>query len=479
MSSKKVLSSLAYKFTEKIFAKLIGFVIGVLLARLLAPEVFGVVAIITAITAFLKTFVDSGLNTALIQSKNADSKDYSTVFYISLGIAAGCYLLLFFFAPLITDFYEIPEYLLHFRILALTLLVSAFASIPIAKLTRELQFRKMLFCQLLATVISGALGVGMAFAGYGMWALIVYYLSDSVLACIFFLFAAKWYPTWAFSKRRAKELFSYGYKILTSGVLCSLFYNIRTFIIGKQYTKSELGVYSRGDQIPSIISTTVDNTFTSVMLPFYSAKQDEPSEIKRMLSKTISLNSYLNIPAMIGLAIIAPALVVLLYTQKWEACIPFLQLMALANISTSVTSPCLTAIKAIGRSDIFFKLEMVRRIFMIAILIASVFFGSLYAIAIGWVVSCFIDVFVIIVPTKRLIGYSVRDLFFDICPTLLVSLIMGAIVWLVGCINISNILVLLLQCFTGVVVYILLSVVFRLKSFTEIKVMVLRLLKHK
>lgn len=453
MKKNRIASSLFYKFTEKVLVKLIGFVIGVILARLLDPEIFGIVAIITAIVAIAQVFVDSGLSTALVQNKSVTEGDYSTIFYISFGVALIAYLLIFLLTPVIAHYYHIEAYTAQLRVLTATLFFYAFNSIQAAKLQREMAFRKMLVCQLVAVVASGFVGVVLAYLGYGIWALILYYLSNSAVSCISYGVASRWHPRLIFSKKRAKELVNYSYKILLSGLLCSLFANLRTFIIGRIYSKTELGIYSRGDQIPSVISSSIDSAFHAVMLPAFSKEQDSFSRVKDLLSKTIIFDSMLIFPAMVGLASVAKNLVLVLYTAKWSAAIPFIQILSLAHIVAPVASPCLVAIKAIGRSDVYLKLETVRRIVMLAILFASLQFHSLLAIAIGWLISNIIDIFLIMAPTKKLLNYTLINLWNDTKVPLILSMIMFVCVIGIGKLPFSPLALLVLQVCGGVCIY--------------------------
>ena len=460
MNNEKIASSLFYKFTEKVLVKAIGFVIGVILARLLDPEIFGIVAIITAVVAIAQVFVDSGLSTALVQNKNTTEEDFSTIFYISFGIALSVYLLIFLLTPAIAHYYHIETYSTELRVLTSMLFFYAFNSIQSAKLQREMAFRKMFLCQLIAVVVSGCVGIVLAYLGYGIWALILYYLSNSAVSCISYGVSSHWHPRLIFSKQRAKKLVNYSYKILLSGLLCSLFSNLRTFVIGRIYTKAELGVYSRGDQIPSVISSSIDSAFHAVMLPTFSQEQDSFSRVKDLLSKTIIFDSILIFPAMFGLAATAKNLVLVLYTAKWGAAIPFIQILSLAYIGNPVTSPCLVAIKAIGRSDVYLKLETVRRIVMLVILFASLLFHSLIAIAIGWLLSSIVDMFIIMIPVSRLLHYSFGDMWKDIKAPLFISLSMAICVLVIGKLPLSPLPLLILQILGGVIVYLGASLLF-------------------
>lgn len=469
MHEKTVFSSLIFKFAERILVKTIGFVIGVILARLLEPELFGITAIVMAIVSVAQTFVDSGLNTALVQNEKTQEDDYSTVFYISMAIALILYSVIYFLTPFIAAYYNMVGYQRHIRILSLLLVLHALNSIQVAKLQRDLQFKHMLICQMVASVIAGAVGIGMACSGGGIWALVFYYLTNALVICITCGIASKWHPSLVFSLTRAKEFVSYGSKILGGGLLCSLFVNIRTFIIGKTYSSVELGLYSRGEQIPSIISTTIDSVFKSVMLPVLSRKQSNLSDVREMLRSTISINSYLNFPMMFGLMAVAPAAVVFLYTEKWSGCIPYLQLLGMANMAISISSPCLVAIKAIGRSDAFLKLEVVRRAAMVLALLVSLCFHSLIAIAIGWVISSMIDAVIVLIAARRLIGYSMGDMVRDVGPSFVLSAIMAVAVWVIGQIDMPVFVLLMIQVVCGIVIYIGLSAAVRANGYITLR----------
>ena len=459
-----VSSSLFYKFFERLGIKSIGFIISIILARLLDPQVFGVVAIIIAINAITQTFIDSGFSTALIQNKTANDDDYSTVFYISFTISVLMYVVLFMCAPVIASFYKQDFFILPFRVLTLTLLFYSYNSIQVSKLIREMQFGKMFACNIFITLTTGIIGVVMAYMGFGLWSLVIYYLSNSILSCIVYAIVQKWRPKLVFSVSRARELYNYGYKILISGLLCSVFSNMRTFIIGKTYSPADLGFYNRGEQLPSIISTTLDSVFTSVMLPVYSFAQDDNTRLRSMLSRTISLNSFINFPLMAGLAAIATPLVQLLYTEKWLFCVPYMQILSIANITVSISTPCLVFIKASGRSDIYLKLEAVRRAVMVGILILSLYFHSLIAIAIGVLVSMIVDVAIIMIPVKKLIGYSWCDQFKDISPSLLITIFMSSLLYGINYIDLPIITKVILQIFVGMAVYIGISWLFKVRN---------------
>lgn len=466
ISKTNVISSMLFKAMEKIGGKAIGFIVSVVLARLIAPELFGVLAIIMAIVSIVQVFVDSGLNVSLIQNKTTTISDYSTVFYISLSIAIVIYLILFFLAHTILDFFNMAEFKLQFRVLLIIVLFYAYNSIQTAQLTREMKFKQMFICHMISIVISGIIGITAAELGYGIWALVVYYVSNAVITCITFSVISEWHPQLVFSFDRAKLFFGFGVRMLGASLLTSFFYQLRTFVVGKLFSSADLAFYTRGDQIPNIISSTVDNVFKSVLLPVYARKQDSKDELLRILRRTIQLNSYLNFPAMCGLSATAFALVTIIYTSKWESCVLFLQILSFANMPASITSPCLVSIQAIGKGDTYLKLEVVRRIVMTIILIVSILFRSLSAIAYGWLISSIIDALLVVFVAKRIIGYSYGMMVKDVFPNLIASLTMFAIVCFIGImVNYGVMVTFIAQVFTGTITYLLISIIFKMDSF--------------
>lgn len=469
MPKGKVLSSLIYKFSERLMVKGLGLIISIVLARLLSPTEFGQIALIMVFINLSIVIIDSGLSTALVQDKHTSTEDYSTVLYISLSIASFLIVLLWLTAPLIGNYYDDSTIVLPLRVYSFSLLIGACNSILVAKMQREMRFKQMMWCNLVACILSGSVGVIMAYAGYGIWALIAYYFSSSLITCILLLFITKWHPMLTFSIQRAKALFSFGWKMLVSGVLCSLYYDIRALIIGKLYTPADLGYYNRGQQIPDVVSHTIDNAIQSVMFPVMAQSQDNKYIVKDMLLRTISMGSLLMMPIMLGLAAVAEPLVSLLLTDKWLPSVVYMQLICMANMTVSLSSPNLVAIKSIGRSDVYMKLEVVRRVVMIVVLAISVLcFDSVIAIAIGYVLSLWLDYVIIVIPVKRLVGLSLKRQLGGIYKIMIASLLMAMVVIMIGKLDLQPWLLLCIQIPTGICVYVLFCYLLRIDSFNEL-----------
>lgn len=466
MNKATIIKSLIYKSLERFSVKGLGFVISILLARLLTPDVFGQIALITVVINLSQSIIEGGLGTALVQNKDVDDEDYSTVFYICIVMSALVALIVFAGAPMLADYYKSPEILLPLRVYIFSVFFSSYDSILMAKMQREMRFKQILFCSLAATCVSGTLAVYMAFAGAGIWTLVVYYFSHIVVNCFTMFLAVRWYPRLRFSVKRAKVLYGFGWKMLASSLLCSLYYDLRSLIIGKRFSTEALGYYDRGNQIPFVISSAIDSSVQSVMFPVLAKAQDDKEAVKALMRRSLTVNAMLVIPAMIGLAAVADTFIRLLLTDKWLPSVAFMQALCLGHAASALTAPNLVAIKAMGRSDIYMKLEFVRRMVMLAILIITVFaFDTALAMAYSFALSTWIDVVICSIPSGRLLNYGFGRQFATVWKTILASVIMGIAVWAVGLLAMPLLLKLLVQMALGITIYIIASWILRAEGF--------------
>ena len=476
--TKKVAGNLAWKLLERFGVQGIQFVLQIILARILSPSHYGVLSLMVIFTTLANVFIQSGLNTALIQNKDVEEDDFSSVFFVMLAIAVLLYIILFFSAPLIADFYNMPEIIKPFRVLALVLLPGAFNSIQIAKISRELNFKQVFKSNIGSIFVSGAVGVYMAYKGAGIWALVVQYLLNITIAALIMWFSVKWRPKFVCRFNRVKILFKFGWKLLVSNLLETLYQDLRSLVIGKKYSESTLGFYNRGKQFPQFIVNAINGAVQSVMLPVMSEKQDEQNKVKNIARTSIGICSYIMFPMMFGLAGVASPMVSLILTDKWLPCVPYLQIYCFSFSFYPVHSCNLQAINAMGRSDMYLRLELIKKSYGIAaLIIAVVFFDSPIAIALTGVFTTFISCFVNASPNKKLIGYSYFEQMRDILPSFLAAAVMFAIVLLVGKLPLSNILLLILQVVTGIAVYLLISATFRFKPFISLLSLVKKLIK--
>lgn len=477
-TKSNILSSLFWKLMERGGTQGIQFIVQIVLARLLSPEEYGIIAIVMVFILLANVFVESGFNTALIQKKDADEVDFSSVLYLSLGVASILYGIIFITAPFIASFYDQPILVKVLRVLSITLFIGAFNSIQNAFVARNMLFKKLFASSLGAVTISGIVGIIAAYSGLGVWALVAQQLTNQLMIAIILWFTVMWRPHLLFSFKRVKVLFSYGSKLLASALIDTLYRDLRTLIIGKMYTPLMLGYYNRGKQFPQLIVSNINGSIQSVMLPALSSHQDNRKRVKEMMRRAIVSSSFLIFPMMVGMAVVAEPLVEIVLTDKWLPAVPFLQIACFTFALWPIHTANLQAINAMGRSDIFLRLEIIKKIMGLIILGISLPFG-VYAIALGGVFSGLIGTFINAYPNKELLNYSYKEQWLDIMPSLLISLIMGGIVYLFNFLSFPAWQVLILQIVSGGIIYILLAKIFKIESLTYLVETMKQLIKSR
>lgn len=429
-----VITSLIWKFLERIGTQGVQFVVAIVLARLLAPADFGLIALVTVFIALANVFVQSGFNTALIQKKNADNVDFSTVFYASLAVAALLYGVLFIGAPLIADFYNGQTKLIPvIRVLGIILLMGAVNSVQEAYVARNMMFKKLFYRSVGAIIPSGIFGVVLAYLGYGIWAIVGQQLMNSFLVCVLMWFTVKWRPQLIFSFVRFKGLFSFGWKLLCSALLDTLYRNIRDLVIGKMFTPADLGFYNRGDQFPKIIIANINSSIQSVLLPSLSTVQDDKPRLKSLARRSIRTSAFLLLPMMAGLAAVAKPLTLVLLGEKWLPAVPFIQICCFSYAFWPIHTTNLSAINAIGRSDVFLRLEIIKKCYGLAILALAIWlFRSPIGIAASAAVTAPLGSFVNAYPNKKLLNYGFVEQMRDFLPSFVLAVVMGVGVYLLS-----------------------------------------------
>lgn len=461
----KVLSSLIWKLSERLGVQGVQFIVMIVLARILLPEDFGLIVLVTVFISVAGIITQGGFNLALIQKKKVDEIDYSSVFYLNLVIAAILYILLFFTAPYIAFFFEQPQLKLILRILAIILFFNSFSAIQNTIVSREFKFKKLFVSTLTASILAGIVGIGMAYTNYGIWSLVVFQLINQILVTIILFFTIKWRPKLFFSFKRIKSLFTFGWKLLVSSLIDAIDINIRSLLIGKLFNPAILGLYNRGEQFPSLIVNNINGSIQAVMFPTLSSYQDDKNRVKEMVRRSIVTSSFIIFPMMIGLAVIAEPLVKLLLTEKWLPAVPFIQIFCAGYALWPIHTANLQAINALGRSDVFLKLEIIKKLIGLIILLVSIPFG-VYALAISLVVGGVIASFINAYPNRKLLDYKFREQLRDVIPSLLISIIMGAFIYTIHWIQLSPLLTLLAQVVSGAVLYVGLAALFRLECFS-------------
>lgn len=467
MKSENIVSNFIWRFAERCGAQLVSFVVSIVLARILAPEDYGTIALVTVFTAILQVFVDSGLGTALIQKKDADDLDFSSVFYFNFAMCLVLYAGMFIVAPYIAIFYENITLTSVIRVLSLTIVISGVKGIQQAYVSRNMLFKRFFFSTIGGTIFSAFLGIGLAFLGCGVWALVAQQLSNTMIDTLILWITVKWKPKKEFSWKRLRTLFSYGWKLLVSSLLDTVYTNLRNLIIGKMYSSADLAYYNQGDKFPKIIVTNINTSIDSVLLPTMSNEQDDRNRIKSMTRRAIKTSTYVMAPLMMGLAFCAESIVKIVLTDKWLPCVPFLRLFCITYMFWPVHTANLNAIKAMGRSDWFLKLEIVKKIVGLFFLLSSMWFGVM-AMAYSLLLSSILSQIINAWPNRQLLGYGYLEQVRDFAPGILLAIGMGICVYFIGFLPLPTIVTLLIQIIIGAVIYIGASALLKLEEFEYI-----------
>lgn len=462
----KVADGLFWKILENGGSQGIQFVITILLARLLTPAEYGVVGIIMIFIIIANVFVQSGFSTALIQKIQADEADFSSVCYFELAAAVAVYGLLYLAAPSIARFYQIPVLKPIVRVLGVVLFPGVVISVQSAYVSRNMEFKGLFFSTLAASLVSGAVSIGMAYAGFGVWAMVGQQISYYFSLMLVLFITVSWRPGRCFQLSRVRGMFSFGWKILCASLLDTVFNNLYGLLIGKIYNEEMLGSYTRGEQFPKLIATNLGSAIQAVLLPAFAANQENKVLVRDMVRRAIRLSSFAVIPMLLGLFAVADTLVLALLGEQWMVCVPFLRIMCISYCFWPIHITNLQAINAVGRSDIFLKLEIVKKALSVVALLVGMQF-SVFAMVCIKAFQDFLCTFVNAAPNKRLLGYSIAHQWMDVAPAAGLSAVMCVVVMAVGAWlpELSVWPKLALQIVCGVVVYAGLAAVFKMESF--------------
>lgn len=443
------------------------FLVSIILGRLLSPEEYGVVGAILIFIMIANVMVQNGFSTALIQKRKVDETDFSSVFFFNMAVSAVIYVLLFLAAPGIAGFYRNQEMTALIRVLAVVLFPGGVISIQNAYVSRNMEFKGLFIASFVASMLSGAFSIFLAYRGFGVWALVWQQITYYFFYMIILLISVSWKPRLLFSLSRVRTMFAFGWKLLCASLLDTVYNNIYGLVIGKIYNESMLGYYNRGEQFPKLIVSNLGAAIQSVMLPVLSASQDEPEKVKAMLRKAITFSSYLVLPMMGGLIAVARPMVLLLLGEKWLPCVPFLQIMCIAYSFWPIHIANLQALNAMGRSDIFLKLEIVKKLVGIVVVIIGIRYNALILVALK-ALADFLCTFINAWPNKRLLNYSIFEQWKDVMPSVAVSAVMAAAVLAAGRYMAVSWIGLFLQILIGMAVYVLISWVLGLETFRYI-----------
>lgn len=467
MKSEKVISSFIWRFLERCGAQGVTLIVSIVLARRLDTELFGTVALVTVFITIMQVFVDSGMGNALIQKKDADDLDFSSVFYFNLVVCILLYLLMFFIAPVIAVFYETPELTPVIRVLSLILIISGVKNVQQAYVSRNMLFKRFFFSTLGGTIGAAVVGIIMAYNGFGVWAIVAQMLMNAAIDTTILWITVKWRPKRMFSLSRIKILFSYGWKLLVSSLIDTVYTELRQLVIGKIYTKDDLSQYNRADQFPRLIVANINTSIDSVLLPTMSKVQNDPAAVKSMTRRSIKTSTYIMMPCMVGLAVCAVPIVSLVLKDKWLPCVPFLRIFCFTYAFWPIHTANLNAIKAMGRSDLFLKLEIVKKVVGMIALVSTMWI-SVMAMAYSLLATSVCSQIINSWPNKKLMNYSYLEQLKDMLPQIFLSLGMGAAIFPIQFLGLGNILTLLIQIPLGILIYFLGSKIFHVDSYEYI-----------
>lgn len=463
----KTINALSWSFLDSAGARGVQFIIGIILARLLIPEQYGLIAMLSIFIAIAQSFIDSGFGSALIQKQDASHLDECSIFFfnIMLGfLAAG---MLCLAAPWIASFYRTPVLVPLTRALSLNLIVNSFGIVQSALLSKRIKFKSLMRINLSALVVSGCIGVAAAYRGYGVWSLVAQSVSSTLVRTLLLWLSLSWRPSLLFSFNSLRTMFAFGSKLLFSGLLDQAYNNLLPVVIGKIYSAAELGLYTRAYSFQQLPVATVCDSIGRVTYPVFSTVQEDKPRLKHGVQKALTTLVMLNFPLMLGLAIVAKPLVLLLLTEKWLPCVPYLQLLCGLGLLYPLHVINLNVLMAQGRSDLFFRLEVLKKVLGVTLLALTYRWGISIMI-VGQIAGSIICYFLNSYYTGKFLGYSIIEQLRDLSHCLALSTLMAGVVYMMNFVTISHqVLLAILQIASGAILYITLCWVTRLPSFVE------------
>lgn len=463
---EKTKKGIVWSFIERFSVQFLQFIIGLILARILLPSDYGIIGMLAIFIAISQTFVDSGFSSALIQKKDRTELDYSTAFYFNIGVGLFFYFVLFFGSQSIADFYNEPILNKITKVVGVNVFITSLAVVQRAKLTIKLDFKTQAKASSLSILLGGGVGIYMALNDYGVWSLVFQLLIQNGMNTLFLWYFSKWLPKIEFSYKSFKDLFLFGSKLLGAGLLDTIFKNIYLIVIGKLFNSSELGYYTRAKQFRELPSQNLTTVIQRVSFPVLSSIQDDKEKLFNAYRKFIRLSVFIVFPLMFGLATVAEPLIKLLLTEKWLPAVPLLQLLCVAGMLYPVHAINLNLLKVQGRSDLFLKLEIIKKV-IITITILVTFKYGVKALVIGQIFTSFIAFFINTYYSGKFINYGAFKQIKDMIPVLIISIVMSLSVWGIMLLVKMVVLKLIIGIFSGIIVYIVCAKIINLYELTE------------
>lgn len=466
---QKTVSGLIWSFIDNFAKQGLNFIIGIILARLLSPREFGLIGMITVFIAISQSLIDSGFTQALIRKNNCTQKDYSTVFFFNFAISLLLYLILFFSANLISRFYNEPQLTLILRVLGIGLIINGFTIVQRARLTKNIDFKLQTKISITASIFSGIIGIYMAFVGFGVWSLVTKTIGGFAFSSFLLWIWNKWKPSFVFSFISFKEMFSFGSRLLLSGLIETLYRNIYLLIIGKYFTATDLGYFTRADQFNNLASQNITAVIQRVSYPVLSTIQDDKIKLKKAYEKLIKSTMLITFVLMISMATLAKPLILVLIGEKWLPSVIYLQLLCFVGMLYPLHAINLNMLNVQGRSDLFLRLEILKKIMAIPIIIIGILLG-INEMIISMILISVISFFLNSYYSGKQIGYSSFQQLKDIIPSFLLSVFVGVSMFLFGYyINMNITIKLLIQIILGFTLTITIAEVIKMENYLYLK----------
>jgi O-antigen/teichoic acid export membrane protein len=460
-----VIKGFTWSFVDSLVQTGLAFVVGIVLARLLSPAEFGLVGMITIFISVSGSFVDSGFGNALVRKKECTDLDYSTVFYFNLAVGIVFYWVLFFCAPDISRFFNEPRLTKLIQVLSIVLVINSFALVQQTILTRRIDFKLQARISLIASLVSGLIGIVLAFIGFGVWSLVVRQICHSGIKSALFWVWNRWRPVFAFSRASFAELFSFGYKLLLSGLIDTVYQNIYLLIIGKFFSAQDLGYFTRARQFQSLPSENINNVVRRVSYPVLARMQDDKAALKKNYQKLLKGVMFVTFVLMLGMGAVAEPMVITLIGEPWRPCIVYVQLLCLVGMMYPLHALNLNILNVHGRSDLFLRLAVIKKILALPVIVIGVMFG-IEAMIIGMIVNSQIACFLNGHWSGRFIGYPIREQAKDILPSFVLAGGMALVVALIGqLIAFSPPAVLMIQVVSGAVLVLVIARLIKLEAY--------------
>lgn len=474
----KTVKGISWSFIDNIASSGITFLVGLILARLLTPAEYGIMAMIAIFIAVSNSIIDSGFSNALIRKVHVERVDYNTVFYFNFAISVVLYLLLFVSSPAISVFFKEPILVEVTRIIGLIIIINSLGIIPRTIFIKNINFKTQTKVSLVSSISSGIIGISMAFVGLGVWSLVGQQLSRQILNTLFLWVYCKWRPVWEFSINSFKELFGFGSKLLLSGLLDTIYKNIYYLVIGRFYTPAQLGQYTRAEQFNTIFSSNLTSVVQRVSYPVLSSIQEEPARLREAYRKVIKTAMLVTFACMLGLAAVAKSLIIILIGEKWLPAVRLLQIICFSGMLYPLHAINLNILQVKGRSDLFLRLEIIKKIIAIGPITIGVFYGIEYML-LGGVFTSFIAYFLNSYYSANLIHYSTIEQVKDILPFFLISSFVAVVMWSISFLNISAFSILLIQITLGLLIAFLIYEKTKLPEYLELKQIIFSIIRRK